>query len=92
MILSDTDDTDKNPYPNPFQECIEYRLTGDIHEEVESHNRLLDRMGNDMDASRGTLSGTMDRFKMVISLGKRELKALGLEGCTKGLFGIALEM
>ncbi|KAK9281938.1 hypothetical protein L1049_004847 [Liquidambar formosana] len=41
------------------------RLTGDIHEEVEGHNRVLDRMGNDMDASRGVLSGTMDRFKMV---------------------------
>ncbi|XP_020275846.1 bet1-like SNARE 1-1 isoform X2 [Asparagus officinalis] len=41
------------------------RLTGDIHEEVDSHNRVLDRMGNDMDASRGVLSGTMDRFKMV---------------------------
>ncbi|XP_008787405.1 bet1-like SNARE 1-1 [Phoenix dactylifera] len=41
------------------------RLTGDIHEEVEGHNRMLDRMGNDMDASRGILSGTMDRFKMV---------------------------
>ncbi|CAL5360906.1 hypothetical protein ACSBR2_038932 [Camellia fascicularis] len=41
------------------------RLTGDIHEEVEGHNRMLDRMGNDMDASRGILSGTMDKFKMV---------------------------
>ncbi|KAK6239097.1 hypothetical protein QUC31_004566 [Theobroma cacao] len=41
------------------------RLSGDIHEEVESHNRMLDRMGNDMDASRGILSGTMDKFKMV---------------------------
>ncbi|XP_059625986.1 bet1-like SNARE 1-1 isoform X1 [Cornus florida] len=41
------------------------RLTGDIHEEVESHNRMLDRMGNDMDSSRGVLSGTMDKFKMV---------------------------
>ncbi|GMY27198.1 bet1-like SNARE 1-1 isoform X1 [Fagus crenata] len=41
------------------------RVTGDIHEEVESHNRLLDRMGNDMDSSRGVMSGTMDRFKMV---------------------------
>ncbi|XP_075512203.1 bet1-like SNARE 1-2 [Primulina tabacum] len=41
------------------------RLTGDIHEEVESHNRVLDRMGNEMDASRGIMSGTMDRFKMV---------------------------
>ncbi|KAJ1694391.1 hypothetical protein LUZ63_011089 [Rhynchospora breviuscula] len=41
------------------------RLTGDIHEEVEGHNRMLDRMGNDMDASRGILSGTVDRFKTV---------------------------
>ncbi|KAL5222488.1 hypothetical protein ABZP36_027201 [Zizania latifolia] len=41
------------------------RLTGDIHEEVENHNRMLDRMGNDMDASRGFLSGTVDKFKMV---------------------------
>lgn len=41
------------------------RLSGDIHEEVDSHNRMLDRMGNDMDASRGVLSGTMDKFKKV---------------------------
>ncbi|KAL7177721.1 hypothetical protein ACSBR2_030982 [Camellia fascicularis] len=41
------------------------RLTGDIHEEVESHNRMLDWMGNEMDASRGIMSGTIDRFKMV---------------------------
>ncbi|KAL2485925.1 Bet1-like SNARE 1-1 [Abeliophyllum distichum] len=41
------------------------RLSGDIHEEVETHNRMLDRMGNDMDASRGVLSGTMDKFKKV---------------------------
>ncbi|KAG4399512.1 hypothetical protein GLYMA_08G246600v4 [Glycine max] len=26
---------------------------------------MLDRMGNDMDASRGVLSGTMDKFKMM---------------------------
>ncbi|KAL1531330.1 Bet1-like SNARE 1-1 [Salvia divinorum] len=41
------------------------RLSGDIHEEVDSHNRMLDRMGNEMDASRGVLSGTIDKFKMV---------------------------
>ncbi|XWS08825.1 hypothetical protein CRYUN_Cryun40dG0033700 [Craigia yunnanensis] len=41
------------------------RLTGDIHDEVESHNRLLDRMGNVMDATRGIMSGTMDRFKKI---------------------------
>uniref|UniRef100_A0A803KTA2 t-SNARE coiled-coil homology domain-containing protein n=1 Tax=Chenopodium quinoa TaxID=63459 RepID=A0A803KTA2_CHEQI len=44
---------------------ISCQLSGDIHGEVLSHNRLLDRMGNEMDASRGILSGTLDRFKMV---------------------------
>ncbi|XP_060970731.1 bet1-like SNARE 1-1 isoform X1 [Cannabis sativa] len=42
------------------------RLSGDINEEVDNHNRMLDRMGNDMDSSRGVLSGTMDRFKTVL--------------------------
>ncbi|KAK1311980.1 Bet1-like SNARE 1-1 [Acorus calamus] len=42
------------------------RLSGDINEEVDSHNRILDHMGNDMDSSRGILSGTMDRFKMPV--------------------------
>ncbi|KAK2400140.1 Bet1-like SNARE 1-2 [Trifolium repens] len=41
------------------------RLTGDIHEEVESHNSMLDRVGNKMDGSRGMMLGTMDRFKKV---------------------------
>ncbi|KAF4349862.1 hypothetical protein CsatB_026393 [Cannabis sativa] len=41
------------------------QITGDIHDEVETHNRFLDRMGNNMDASRGIMSGTMDRFKRV---------------------------
>ncbi|GAA0150277.1 SNARE protein [Lithospermum erythrorhizon] len=41
------------------------RISGDIHEEAETHNRMLDRMGNDMDSSRGVLAGTMDKFKMV---------------------------
>ncbi|MED6192609.1 Bet1-like SNARE 1-1 [Stylosanthes scabra] len=41
------------------------RLSGDIQEEVDTHNRMLDHMGNDMDSSRGVLSGTMDKFKMV---------------------------
>ncbi|RRT66708.1 hypothetical protein B296_00039976, partial [Ensete ventricosum] len=44
------------------------QLTGDIHEEVENHNRMLDHMGNDMDSSRGILTGTMDRFKTVNGL------------------------
>ncbi|XP_020580440.1 bet1-like SNARE 1-1 isoform X1 [Phalaenopsis equestris] len=41
------------------------RLTGDIHGELETHNRLLDKMGHNMDDSRGTLYGSMDRFKKV---------------------------
>ncbi|GAB2220681.1 hypothetical protein Droror1_Dr00008346 [Drosera rotundifolia] len=41
------------------------RLSGDIHEEVDSHNRILDRMVTDMDSSRGVLSGSIDRFKQV---------------------------
>ncbi|XP_010527386.1 PREDICTED: bet1-like SNARE 1-2 isoform X2 [Tarenaya hassleriana] len=41
------------------------RLTGDIHEEAETHNRMLDRMGNNMDSARGIMSGTINRFKMV---------------------------
>eukprot|EP00246_Nothoceros_aenigmaticus_P017148 TRINITY_DN8175_c0_g1_i2.p1 TRINITY_DN8175_c0_g1~~TRINITY_DN8175_c0_g1_i2.p1 ORF type:complete len:128 (+),score=13.79 TRINITY_DN8175_c0_g1_i2:197-580(+) len=43
------------------------RLTADIHEEVESHNSLLDRMGIDMDSSKGLLSGVVDRFTHVFS-------------------------
>ncbi|XP_061360812.1 bet1-like SNARE 1-2 [Gastrolobium bilobum] len=41
------------------------RLTGDIHEEVDSHNHLLDGVGSKMDGSRGMMLGTMDRFKKV---------------------------
>ncbi|BBN00260.1 blocked early in transport 1 [Marchantia polymorpha subsp. ruderalis] len=41
------------------------RLTSDIHGEVDTHNRLLERMEQDMDSSRGMLSGTMDRFTRV---------------------------
>ncbi|XWS36400.1 hypothetical protein CRYUN_Cryun20dG0082400 [Craigia yunnanensis] len=44
------------------------RLSGDVHEEMDSHNHMMDRMGNDMDASRGILSGTMDKFKIISEL------------------------
>ncbi|XP_020408289.1 uncharacterized protein [Zea mays] len=49
------------------------QLSGDIHEEVETHNRMLDRMGSDMDTSRGFLSGTVGKFKTVF-----ETKSTGL--------------
>eukprot|EP00850_Spirogloea_muscicola_P010298 SM000060S19630 [mRNA] locus=s60:280298:285356:+ [translate_table: standard] len=42
------------------------RLTTDIHEEVHQHNRLLDMMGDGMDATRGMLAGTADRFSKPI--------------------------
>ncbi|XLU29749.1 hypothetical protein S245_065815, partial [Arachis hypogaea] len=45
-------------------DCKIESISSDIHEEVDSHNRMLDRMGNDMDSSRGVLSETMDKFKM----------------------------
>ncbi|KAG6783830.1 hypothetical protein POTOM_009505 [Populus tomentosa] len=48
-----------------YQSIDKGMLSGDINEEVDNHNLMLDRMGNDMDSSRGVLSGTMDRFKMV---------------------------
>ncbi|KAM5553070.1 bet1-like SNARE 1-1 [Rosa sericea] len=64
---SDINEKDNDKAVQSLQDRVVFlkRITGDIHEEVESHNRLLDRMGNDMDASRGIMSGTMDRFKMV---------------------------
>ncbi|CAA6662609.1 unnamed protein product [Spirodela intermedia] len=61
------DDHDNDKALNSLHDRVNIlkRLTGDIHEEAESHNRILDRMGNAMDASRGALSGTVDRFKTV---------------------------
>ncbi|XP_057783271.1 bet1-like SNARE 1-2 isoform X2 [Salvia miltiorrhiza] len=64
---SGMDDHDNEKTMDSLHDRVSFlkRLTGDIHEEVETHNRMLDRMGNEMDASRGIMSGTMDRFKMV---------------------------
>ncbi|XP_059447360.1 bet1-like SNARE 1-1 [Corylus avellana] len=63
----ETNDHDNERAVDSLQDRVIFlkSLTGDIHDEVESHNRLLDRMGNDMDSSRGVMSGTMQRFKMV---------------------------
>ncbi|GJT72141.1 bet1-like SNARE 1-2 [Tanacetum coccineum] len=61
-------DIDDDKSLNTLQDRVVFlkRLTGDIHEEVQSHNRMLDRMGNGMDSARGVMSGTVDRFKMVL--------------------------
>ncbi|KAJ8547269.1 hypothetical protein K7X08_010855 [Anisodus acutangulus] len=61
------DERDNDKAVDSLEDRVSFlkKLTGDIHEEVETHNRMLDRMGNEMDSSRGIMSGTMDRFKMV---------------------------
>nr|XP_043612842.1 bet1-like SNARE 1-2 [Erigeron canadensis] len=63
----DIDEQENDKSISTLQDRVVFlkRLTGDIHEEVQSHNRMLDRMGNGMDSARGIMSGTMDRFKMV---------------------------
>ncbi|KAJ9536879.1 hypothetical protein OSB04_029612 [Centaurea solstitialis] len=63
----DIDEHENEKSLNSLQDRVVFlkRLTGDIHEEVQSHNRMLERMGNGMDSARGIMSGTMDRFKMV---------------------------
>lgn len=63
----DLDERDNDKAVDSLQDRVSFlkKLTGDIHEEVEIHNKMLDRMGNEMDSSRGIMSGTMDRFKMV---------------------------
>ncbi|XP_074268303.1 bet1-like SNARE 1-1 isoform X1 [Silene latifolia] len=63
------------------------RLSGDINEEVDAHNRMLDRMGNEMDSSRGILSGTMDRFKQVFET-KSSRRMFSLVGSFVVLFFI----
>ncbi|XP_024026319.1 bet1-like SNARE 1-1 [Morus notabilis] len=65
----DINEHDNNKAVESLQDRVVFlkQLTNDIHDEVDSHNRFLDRMGNDMDASRGVMSGTMDRFKMVFA-------------------------
>ncbi|WOH07447.1 hypothetical protein DCAR_0726877 [Daucus carota subsp. sativus] len=50
-------------------------LTGDIYNEVESHNRMLDR------TVWGIMSGTMDRFNMVLFEKKSSRKTCGLVAC-----------
>ncbi|KAK1395318.1 t-SNARE coiled-coil homology domain-containing protein [Heracleum sosnowskyi] len=67
---------------NSLQDRVVFlkRLTGDIHNEVESHNRMLDRTGSEMDASRGIMSGAMDRFKMVFEK-RSNRKTCGLVAC-----------
>ncbi|WJX26643.1 Phosphoenolpyruvate carboxylase [Trifolium repens] len=43
------------------------RLTGDIHEVVESHNSMLDRVGNKMDGSKGYDVGSHGSIQEALS-------------------------
>ncbi|KAH7415635.1 hypothetical protein KP509_14G054800 [Ceratopteris richardii] len=61
------------------------KLTTDIHGEVEAQNRMLDRMGVDMDSSRGMLLRTVDRFKNVFE-SKSGRSMLTLVGSFVALF------
>ncbi|KAJ0494864.1 putative BET1-like protein [Helianthus annuus] len=63
----DIDEQENEKSLNSLQDRIVFlkRLTGDIREEVQTHNRMLDRMGNGMDSARGIMSGTMDKLKTV---------------------------
>ncbi|CAH9083619.1 unnamed protein product [Cuscuta epithymum] len=72
----DIDEHDNDKAVDKLQDRVSFlkKLTGDIHEEVESHNRVLDKMGNEMDSSRGIMSRTMDRFKMVSHVFYAQLK------------------
>ncbi|RYR09291.1 hypothetical protein Ahy_B05g077509 [Arachis hypogaea] len=65
---------------NEIDEQDNERISSDIHEEVDSHNRMLDRMENDMDSSRGVLLGTMDKFKMVFLFRKSALYKCNMAG------------
>ncbi|CAL9225330.1 unnamed protein product [Arabidopsis halleri] len=61
------DERDNDEALENLQDRVSFlkRVTGDIHEEVENHNRLLDKVGNKMDSARGIMSGTINRFKLV---------------------------
>ncbi|CAA7028099.1 unnamed protein product [Microthlaspi erraticum] len=63
----DTSERDNDEALENLQDRVSFlkRVTGDIHEEVENHNRLLDKVGNKMDSARGIMSGTINRFKLV---------------------------
>ncbi|CAI9118256.1 OLC1v1019795C1 [Oldenlandia corymbosa var. corymbosa] len=63
----DIDERDNDKAIDSLHDRVSYlkRLTGDIHEEVESHNRILSQIGNGMDSTRGIMAGTMGRFKAV---------------------------
>ncbi|GAB2294489.1 Bet1-like SNARE 1-2 [Dionaea muscipula] len=84
---SDIDEHDNEKAIDSLKDKVIFlkRLTGDIHDEVLGHNRLLDRVGNSMDASRGILSGTVDRFRMVFEK-KSGRKMCILVGCFVAFF------
>ncbi|XP_071688489.1 bet1-like SNARE 1-1 [Rutidosis leptorrhynchoides] len=93
----DIDELENEKSINSLQDRVVFliRLTGDIHEEVQSHNRMLDKMGNGMDSTRGIMSGTMDRFKMNSRRTTEDSMMVAFVGVRKwfnGDFGICLRL
>uniref|UniRef100_A0A7I4AR81 Uncharacterized protein n=1 Tax=Physcomitrium patens TaxID=3218 RepID=A0A7I4AR81_PHYPA len=43
-------------------------VEGDVHEDVEGHNKLLQAMRNATDVSISLMAGTMDRFTKVFKI------------------------
>ncbi|XP_048620470.1 bet1-like SNARE 1-2 isoform X2 [Brassica napus] len=84
----DTTERDNDEALESLQDRVSFlkRVTGDIHEEVESHNRMLDKVGNKMDSARGIMSGTINRFKLVFEKksNRKTCKLIGLLNYIKG--------
>ncbi|CAN8324477.1 unnamed protein product [Cochlearia groenlandica] len=78
---NDVSERDNDEALENLQDRVSFlkRVTGDIHEEVENHNRLLDKVGNKMDSARGIMSGTINRFKLVFekNSNRRSCKLVG---------------
>ncbi|GBG85077.1 hypothetical protein CBR_g39542 [Chara braunii] len=62
------------------------KITVDINAEAEAHNKLLDRMGRDMERTRGILSGTMDRFTKVFKTKSSQNTCAIASFCIVGFF------
>eukprot|EP00244_Chara_vulgaris_P011189 TRINITY_DN5442_c0_g1_i1.p1 TRINITY_DN5442_c0_g1~~TRINITY_DN5442_c0_g1_i1.p1 ORF type:complete len:144 (-),score=11.83 TRINITY_DN5442_c0_g1_i1:55-486(-) len=62
------------------------RITVDINAEAEAHNKLLDRMGRDMERTKGILSGTMDRFTKVFKTKASQNTCAVTAACVVGFF------
>mmetsp|Transcript_6705 Transcript_6705/g.7693 ORF Transcript_6705/g.7693 Transcript_6705/m.7693 type:complete len:121 (+) Transcript_6705:261-623(+) len=58
-------DNDRNIDHMAERAAMLKQITMDIHKEAETHNQLLDGMGNAMEGARTLLEGTVGRFAKV---------------------------